>query len=182
MLLTKRMERAGTKPLGFVATDYVLAIWSLEPARDVEALLDQEMLGDDLETWMAETSMLRRSFRNVAIIAGLVERNHAGHEKTRRQVTFNSDLIYDVLRRHQPDHILLRATVADAATGLTDIHRLGEMLARAKGRITFRALDRVSPLAIPILLEVGREAVYGEAMDALIGEAAQALISEAGLD
>jgi len=181
MLLTKRMERAGSKPLGFVATDYVLAIWSLEPARDIEALLDQEMLGDDLEVWMAESSMLRRSFRNVAIIAGLIERNHPGHEKTRRQVTFNSDLIYDVLRRHQPDHILLRATVADAATGLTDIRRLGEMLARAKGRITFRVLDRVSPLAIPILLEVGREAVFGEAMDALIGEAAKQLIAEARL-
>jgi ATP-dependent Lhr-like helicase len=181
MLLTKRMERAGSKPLGFVATDYVLAIWSLEPARDIEALLDQEMLGDDLEVWMAESSMLRRSFRNVAIIAGLIERNHPGHEKSRRQVTFNSDLIYDVLRRHQPDHILLRATVADAATGLTDIRRLGEMLARAKGRITFRELDRVSPLAIPILLEVGREAVFGEAMDALIGEAAEQLIAEAGL-
>jgi ATP-dependent Lhr-like helicase len=181
MLLTKRMERAGSKPLGFVATDYVLAIWSLEPARDIDALLDQDMLGDDLEVWMAESSMLRRSFRNVAIIAGVIERNHPGHEKTRRQVTFSSDLIYDVLRRHQPDHILLRATVADAATGLTDIRRLGEMLARVKGRITFRELDRVSPLAIPILLEVGREAVFGEAMDALVGEAAQQLIAEAGL-
>jgi ATP-dependent Lhr-like helicase len=181
MLLTKRMERAGSKPLGFVATDYVLAIWSLEPARDIEALLDEEMLGDDLEVWMAESSMLRRSFRNVAIIAGLIERNHPGHEKSRRQVTFNSDLIYDVLRRHQPDHILLRATVADAATGLTDIRRLGEMLARAKGRITFRELDRVSPLAIPILLEVGREAVYGEAMDALVKEAADQLVAEVGL-
>jgi len=125
--------------------------------------------------------MLRRSFRNVAIIAGLIERNHPGHEKSRRQVTFNSDLIYDVLRRHQPDHILLRATVADAATGLTDIRRLGEMLARTQGRIIFRELDRVSPLAIPILLEVGREAVFGEAMDALIVEAAEQLIAEAGL-
>jgi ATP-dependent Lhr-like helicase len=175
------MERAGMKPLGFVATDYVLAIWSLEPARDIDALFAEDMLGDDLEEWMAESSMLRRSFRNVAVIAGLIERNHPGHEKNRRQVTFNSDLIYDVLRRHQPDHILLRATVADAATGLTDIRRLAQMLARVKGKITFRQLDRVSPLAIPILLEVGREAVYGQAMDALIDIAASDLISEAGL-
>jgi ATP-dependent Lhr-like helicase len=181
MLLTRRMERAGMKPLGFVATDYVLAIWSLEPARDIDALFAEDMLGDDLEEWMAESSMLRRSFRNVAVIAGLIERNHPGHEKNRRQVTFNSDLIYDVLRRHQPDHILLRATVADAATGLTDIRRLAQMLARVKGKITFRPLDRVSPLAIPILLEVGREAVYGQAMDALIDIAASDLINEAGL-
>jgi ATP-dependent Lhr-like helicase len=179
MLLTKRMERAGLNPLGFVATDYVLAIWSLNPAETVEALFDEDMLGDDLEAWMAESSMLRRSFRNVAVIAGLIERSLPGAEKTRRQVTVSSDLIYDVLRKHEPEHILLRATRADAATGLTDVKRLGEMLKRVKGRITHRRLDRVSPLAVPVLLEIGREQVYGSALDTLLDDAARALIAEA---
>ncbi len=115
MLVTKRMERAGFAPLGFVATDYVLGIWSANQPLNVAALFDQDMLGDDLEAWMAESSMLKRTFRNVAVIAGLIQRNLPGAEKNRRQVTVNSDLIYDVLRRHQPDHILLRATRADAA-------------------------------------------------------------------
>src|ERR1700761_1647449 len=115
MLMTKRMERAGLRPLGFVATDYVLATWSVNEPTDVDALFDEDMLGDDLEAWMAESSMLRRTFRNVAIIAGLIDRNLPGLNKTGRQVTFSSDLIYDVLRRHQPDHVLLRATRADAA-------------------------------------------------------------------
>ena len=179
MLLTKRMERAGLHPLGFVATDYVLAVWSLEPAEAVEALFDEDMLGDDLEAWMAESSMLRRSFRNVAVIAGLIERSLPGAEKTRRQVTVSSDLIYDVLRKHEPEHILLRATRADAATGLTDVRRLGEMLKRVKGRITHRRLDCVSPLAVPVLLEIGREQVYGSALDTLLDDAARALIEEA---
>ncbi|HMK68225.1 MAG TPA: DNA ligase-associated DEXH box helicase, partial [Stellaceae bacterium] len=135
--------------------------------------------GDDLETWMAESSMLRRSFRNVAVIAGLIERSLPGAEKTRRQVTVSSDLIYDVLRKHEPEHILLRATRADAATGLTDVRRLGEMLKRVKGRITHRRLDRVSPLAVPVLLEIGREQVYGSALDTLLDDAARALIAEA---
>jgi len=179
MLLTKRMERAGLHPLGFVATDYVLAVWSLEAVEAVEKLLDEDMLGDDLEAWMAESSMLRRSFRNVAVIAGLIERSLPGAEKTRRQVTVSSDLIYDVLRKHEPEHILLRATRADAATGLTDVKRLGEMLKRVKGRITHRRLDRVSPLAVPVLLEIGREQVYGSALDTLLDDAARALIAEA---
>jgi len=179
MLLTKRMERAGLNPLGFVATDYVLAIWSLNPAERVEALFDEDMLGDDLEAWMAESSMLRRSFRNVAVIAGLIERSFPGAEKTRRQVTVSSDLIYDVLRKHEPEHILLRATRADAATGLTDVKRLGEMLKRVRGRITHRRLDCVSPLAVPVLLEIGREQVYGSALDTLLDDAARALIAEA---
>jgi ATP-dependent Lhr-like helicase len=179
MLLTRRLERAGCEPMGFVATDYALAAWSLKPPRDVGGLFDEDMLGDDLEAWMAESSLLKRTFRNVAIIAGLIERNHPGARKSGRQVTFSSDLIYDVLRRHEPDHILLRATRADAATGLTDVRRLAVMLARIKGRITVKALDRVSPLAVPVLLEIGRETVAGSAADTLIEEAAEALLREA---
>ncbi|MBI3513331.1 MAG: ligase-associated DNA damage response DEXH box helicase [Proteobacteria bacterium] len=179
MLLTRRMERAGLKPLGFVATDYVIAIWSLKPARDLNALFDQDMLGDDLEAWMDESSMLRRTFRNVAVIAGLIERRYPGKEKTGRQVTFSSDLIYDVLRKHEPNHVLLRATRADAAGGLTDIGRLADMLTRIKGRIRHRRLDRVSPLAVPVLLDIGREQVYGSALDELLDEAAEKLIAEA---
>jgi ATP-dependent Lhr-like helicase len=179
MLLTRRMERAGLSPLGFVATDYVIAVWSLKPARDIDALFDEDMLGDDLEEWMAESSMLRRTFRNVAVIAGLIEARAPGQEKTGRQVTFNADLIYDVLRKHEPDHILLQATRADAAGGLTDIGRLATMLKRVKGRIRTRRLDKISPLAVPVLLEIGKEQVYGSALDELLDEGAQALIEEA---
>jgi ATP-dependent helicase Lhr and Lhr-like helicase len=179
MLLTRRMERAGLGPLGFVATDYVLAVWSLEPPSDIDALFAEDMLGDDLEEWMAESSMLKRTFRNVAVIAGLIERRRPGEEKSRRQVTFNSDLIYDVLRTHEPNHILLRATRADAAAGLTDITRLAAMLGRVTGRIRHRALPRVSPLAVPVLLEIGRESVYGAALDDLLGENAEDLVAEA---
>ena len=135
------------------------------------------MLGDDLEEWMAESTLLKRTFRNVAVIAGLIERRHPGQEKSGRQVTFNSDLIYDVLRRHEPDHILLRATRADAAEGLTDVRRLGRLLARARGRVLHRPLRRISPLAVPVLLEIGREGVEG-ARDHLLEETAAALVAE----
>ena len=179
MLLTRRMERAGLGPLGFVATDYVLAAWSLKAAEDVDSLFAEDMLGDDLEEWMAESSMLRRTFRNVAVIAGLIERRRPGGEHSGRQVTFNADLIYDVLRKHEPNHVLLRATRADAAGGLTDIRRLADMLQRVQGKIRHRALERVSPLAVPVLLEIGKEQVYGGALDELLDQGAQALIAEA---
>ncbi len=179
MLLTRRMERAGAGPLGFVATDYVIAVWCANEPGDVDSLFEQDMLGDDLEAWMAESSLLRRTFRNVAIIAGLVDRSQPGADRTRRQVTVNTDLIYDVLRRHQPDHILLRATRADAARGMTDVGRIAEMLARVTGRIRTARLSRVSPLAVPVLLDIGREFVRTEEdEDALLAET-EALIAEA---
>ena len=179
MLLTKRMERAGLAPMGFVATDYVIAVWSVKPVGNVTTLFDEDMLGDDLEAWMDQSSMLKRTFRNVAVIGGLIERQYPGQKKTGRQVTFNSDLIYDTLRRHDPQHVLLRATRHDAARGLTDIGRLATFLKRIEGHITHRRLDRVSPLAVPILLEIGKERVDGAALDLMLDEAAQALIAEA---
>jgi ATP-dependent Lhr-like helicase len=128
---------------------------------------------------MDESSVMKRTFRTVAVIAGLIERRHPGQEKTGRQVTVNSDLIYNVLRRYEPRHVLLRATREDAARGLADLGRLAAMLARIQGRIAVRRLRRVSPLAVPVLLEIGREQVYGEAVDELLDLAAQDLIEEA---
>ncbi len=187
MLLTRRLERAGAKPLGFVATDYSLAIWGMEDmgrmlANDrlsLNELLDEDMLGDDLEAWLNESFLLKRTFRNCAVISGLIERRHPGKEKTGRQVTVSTDLIYDVLRSHEPDHILMEATRIDAASGLLDIGRLGDMLKRIRSHITHRALERVSPLAVPVMLEIGREHVAGEAHETVLEEAAEDLIREA---
>jgi ATP-dependent Lhr-like helicase len=187
MLLTRRLERARLKPLGFVANEYALAVWGLGDVAgrivngelSLAALFDEDMLGDDLEAWLAESALMKRTFRNCAIIAGLIERRFPGQEKARRQVTISTDLVYDVLRSHQPDHLLLRAARADAATGLLDVRRLGEMLSRIRGRIVHKALDHVSPLAVPVMLEIGREAVYGEAADALLAETEAELVKEA---
>lgn len=187
MLLTRRLERWGAKPLGFVASEYALVIWMVGDISHMIAtsrislakLFDEDMLGDDLEAWLAESNMMKAAFRNCAIIAGLVERNFPGKEKTARQVTVNTDLIFDALRSHQPDHILLRAAWEDAADGLINVERLGAMLKRIKGHILHKALERVSPLAIPVLLEIGRVMVEGEANDSLLAEAEAELAAEA---
>jgi ATP-dependent Lhr-like helicase len=187
MLLTRRLDRAGAKPLGFVATDYSIAIWGLEDigamigARrlSMAQLFDEDMLGDDLEAWLNETYLLKRTFRACAMIAGLIERRHPGKEKTGRQLTVSADLIYDVLRTHEPDHILLEATRNDAAQGLLDIARLGDMLKRIKGHIRLQRLDQISPLAVPVMLEIGRESVSGAADEELLAEAADDLIADA---
>jgi ATP-dependent helicase Lhr and Lhr-like helicase len=188
MLLTRRLERARARPLGFSATDYSLAVWCLRDLGQLfengkpslQNLFDEDMLGDDLEAWLAESYLLKRTFRNCAIVSGLIDRRHPGEEKTGRQVTLSTDLVYDVLRSHEPDHILLQATRSDAAAGLLDLQRLGEMLLRVKGRIVHQRLDRVSPLAVPIMLEISKEMVPpGGAAADILADAAEELIREA---
>ena len=122
---------------------------------------------------------MRRTFRNTAIISGLIERRHPGKEKTGRQVTVSSDVIYDVLYEHEPDHVLIQATRRDAARGLLDIERLGGLLRRVKKNIVHKPLDRISPLAVPILLDIGKTPVFGEAREGAMIDAADELMKEA---
>jgi ATP-dependent Lhr-like helicase len=182
MLVTRRLERAHLRPTGFSANEYALAVWGTRDLSGVDfaELFDEDMLGDDLDAWLAESNLYKRTFRNCALIAGLIERRTGPNkEKTGRQVTFSTDLIYNVLREHEPDHILLRATYQDAATGLLDVARLGDMLKRVKGRIITRKLDRVSPLAVPALLEISKEMVGGEAREDILRETEESLIADA---
>ena len=179
MLITRRMESAGLNPLGFVSNDYALACYGLEPVEDPAALFSADILEDEFVEWVQGSNLLKRAFREVAVIGGLVERHHPGKRKSGRQVTFSTDLIYDVLRRYEPDHLLLRAAWDDARARLTDVGRLADLLDRAAGTMLHVKLDRVSPMAVPVLVIVGREATAtGTADDALLIEA-ESLAEEA---
>lgn len=179
MLLTRRMETQGLRPIGFVATDYSIATYSLDPVTDPRALFSPDILEDEFVDWVQGSSLLKRAFREVAVIGGLVERQHPGKRKTGKQVTFSTDLIYDVLRKYEPGHLLLKAAWADARAKMTDVGRLADLLDRAAGTMLHVDLDRVSPLAVPVLTLIGREHVaQGLADDALLIEA-EALAAEA---
>ena len=182
MLLTRRMERRGLRPMGFVASDYCIATWGAAPVTDVAGLFAVDLLGDDLEEWMAESSLIKRTFRNCAVVAGLIERRHPGQEKTGRQVLFSADLIYDVLRKYDPDHVLLRAARAEAAAGLTDIRRLADLLVAVEGRIRHVTLERISPFAVSIIAGIGKEFVAGDELDESLDEAVAELVAEAMAD
>jgi ATP-dependent Lhr-like helicase len=182
MLLTRRLERAGVGPVGFVCNDYALAVWSMKTMEDLDfaALFDEDMLGDDLEAWMAESPMMKGAFKACALISGLIERRNTRDNKSARQVSFSTDLIFDVLRRHQNDHLLLRCARADAAQGLIDVARLGVLLARIRGRIRHARLDHLSPFSVSVILEIGRQKAPGDgAGEMILLDAAETLIAEA---
>jgi ATP-dependent helicase Lhr and Lhr-like helicase len=180
LLLTRRMEHRGLKPMSFTLTDYGLSIITLEEVGEeaAKALLSADILGDDLEEWIMDAAMLRRSFRHVAIVAGLAEQQHVGQRATMRQLTVNTNLIYDVLRRHEPDHVLLKVARRDAERELLDLKRLSDMLARFSERLVFRALDRASPFAIPVVTDVRTEQVQGAGVEALLAQAQMAMEAE----
>ena len=179
MLITRRMEAEGLKPLGFVANDYALAVYGIDKITDPAALFSPDILEHEFVDWVQQSHLLKRAFREVAVIGGLVERQHPGKRKTGRQVTFSTDLIYDVLRKYEPSHLLLQAAWDDARARMTDVGRLAGLLDRAAETMLHVDLDRVTPLAVPVLTLIGREKVStGSADDHLLIEA-EALAAEA---
>ncbi len=182
-LLMRRLQRLGNKPLGFVATDYAMSLWTMKPVESVDQLFTPDLFLDDLHEWLQETPLLKKNFRDVAVVSGLIERRYPGQEKTGKQVTFSSDLIYDVLRQYEPDHILLKAAENDARSGLIDLNRLEDLLHRIQGKIVHQKLEKVSPLAVPLMMEVSRETIKKEDVDEYYLEEFEAeLLEEAGLE
>lgn len=179
MLLTKRMEAQGLGPIGFVANDYALACYSIESVTNPASLFSADILQDEFIDWVEGSYLLKRAFREVAVISGLVERQHPGKRKTGKQVTFSTDLIFDVLRKYEPDHLLMEAAWADARTKITDVERLTSLMDRAVGSMIHVELERVSPLAVPVLVMIGHEHVARGATDNKLLIEAESLINEA---
>ncbi len=180
LLLTRRMEDAGLGPLGFVCTDSALLVWSLDPVADPATLLAADTLRAGFDEWLAENAVMKRSFRAVAQVAGLLQRNLPGQRKSGKQATFSSDIVYDTLRRFDPDHLLMRVTRTEAQRGLVDFGRIEAML-RDRPRVLHARARHVTPLAAPLLLEAGRIPVRGQGHERLVEEEAARLMAEAGL-
>ncbi|QDP19325.1 ligase-associated DNA damage response DEXH box helicase [Sphingomonas xanthus] len=179
MLVTKRMESAGLKPLGFVANDYALAVYSLEPSDDPRPLFSPDILEHEFIEWVEQSHLLRRAFREVAVIGGLVERQHPGKRKTGKQVSFSTDLIYDVLRKYEPAHLLLQAAWNDARARMTELGRLARLVDRAAATLVHVRASRVTPMAVPLMVVIGREAAPAGAADEALLIEAEALAEEA---
>jgi len=180
MLITRRMENAGLKPLGFVANDYGLACYGLHPISDPRTLFSPDILEQEFVDWVEQSLLLKTAFREVAVIGGLVERHHPGKKKSGRQVSFSTDLIYDVLRRYEPEHLLLRAAWDDARARMTELGRLVRLVDRASATMLHVNTDRITPMAVPLMVIVGREALPpGAEADASLLIEAQALADEA---
>ena len=181
LLLTKRMEDLGLHPMGFVATDYATLVWGLDPVTDPAPLFDPEALHSGLDTWLAGNAVMKRTFRASATIAGLIERNSPQARKSGRQATFSSDILYDTLLKYDPDHLMLDITREEALRGLVDFGRIEELIARIDGRIDHVQLSRVTPLAAPLFLEMGRVPVKGDAEERILAEEAARLMEQSGL-
>ena len=181
LILSKRLEELNLAPLGFVANDYATLIWGLEKVENPIQLFKFSEIELGLDKWFSGNALMKRTFKAVASVSGLIDRNLPGLRKSGRQTTFSSDILYDTLVKYDPTHLLLKITKDEAMKGLIDFSRIEEMFKRVDDNIIHKNLPHVSPLAAPMLLEVGTIPIEGQARELLLKNEANSLMKEAGL-
>ncbi len=181
LILSKKLEELNLAPLGFVANDYATLLWGLEKVENPIQLFKFSEIELGLDKWFSGNALMKRTFKAVASVSGLIDRNLPGLKKSGRQTTFSSDILYDTLVKYDPTHLLLKITKDEAMKGLIDFSRIEEMFKRVDDNIIHKNLPHVSPLAAPMLLEVGTIPIEGQARELLLKNEANSLMKEAGL-
>ena len=107
----KKLEEQNCRPIAFIATDYAIAVWSIKTFNDIKSLFSEKLLNKNLDDWIKNTSMLKKHFKNSNCLSGLIDRKIPGKIKTNKQLQiFSTDLIYDVLEKHEVEIIYLKIT------------------------------------------------------------------------
>ena len=181
LILSKRLEELDLAPLGFVANDYATLLWGLKKVHNPVELFNSNAIELGLDNWLSGNALMKRTFKAVATVSGLIDRNLPGLKKSGRQTTFSSDILYDTLVKYDPGHLLLKITKDEAMKGLIDFNRIKEMFDRIDNNIKHRDLQHVSPLAAPMLLEMGTVPIEGKARELVLKSEASLLMKEAGL-
>ncbi|MAH88994.1 MAG: hypothetical protein CMJ06_02980 [Pelagibacterales bacterium] len=159
IVILKKMLKLKLNPIAFIATDYALVIWSEKECKEAKKLFENKDFFKGFDNWLQNTSLMRKHFKDVAIISGLIDKNYPGYIKTHKQIKFNSDLIYDVLQKYEKNHILLECTKLEAMDELLEYRKITNYLTNIKNKIIHKSLMKVSPMAIPLLLEFNVEKI-----------------------
>src|SRR3546814_19214915 len=96
-------------------------------------LFDAEILSEEFVEWVERSHLLKRAFREVAVLGGLIERQHPGKTTTGKPVTFSTDLIIHVLQKNETDHLLIEDSWAEARSRLPEVAHRGTLPPRTEG-------------------------------------------------
>lgn len=157
-LVAARLAANAPGSYGYAATDFGFAVGAaaLPPlsTEAIRALFADEGLEQDLAASVNLAELARARFREIARIAGLVTQGPPGRAKTLRQLAASAGLVYDVLRAHEPGHVLLAQAEREAFERDLDRDRIRATLASlGSRRLVVTTPARLTPFAFPLWAE-----------------------------
>ncbi|AOX61495.1 MULTISPECIES: ligase-associated DNA damage response DEXH box helicase [unclassified Stenotrophomonas] len=180
-LMALRWTRQHSNTFGYAANDYGFV---LAPARPVEldaarvrTLLAPEGLLTDLRESLNLGELARRQFRDIARVSGMLVPALPGRTpRSLRQLQASSGLLYDVLRQHDPDHILLTLAEHEVLHDQLDLASLARALSRCQARtLSVQHPTSLGPLSFPLWAERLRGQLSNEDWKTRVLRAAQQL-------
>jgi ATP-dependent Lhr-like helicase len=125
---------------------------------DLRALFRREGAEEALRAALAEASLVKWQFRGVAQTGLMVPRRVHGAERGARMLQWSSEILFEVLRKHEPDHPLLVEAYAEATLRFLDLPRALDFLSAVHAEPwDVREIDRVSPFSFGIYVSKIKE-------------------------
>lgn len=180
-LLALRWARHQPNTLTFAVNDYGLMLTAATPvaldAALLRSLLSPAQLREDLHDGVNLGELARRQFREIARIAGLLPPNLPGRAApTTRQLQTSSGLLYDVLRRFDPEHLLLAQAHREALETQLEASQLQQVLHDlAQRTLLLQQPAALTPLAFGLWAEGQRGQLSTEDWQTRIRRAAEQL-------
>jgi len=126
-------------------------------------LFRREGAENDLKAALADANLVKWQFRGVAQTGLMVPRRVRGEERGARAMQWSAEIIFDVLRKYEPDHPLLQEAYAEATLRFLDTPRALAFLEVAnKMPWKQHVIDRVSPFSFGIYVSRIKETMMLE--------------------
>ena len=121
-------------------------------------LFRREGAEDALRAALPDASLVKWQFRGVAQTGLMVPRRTHGVERGARMLQWSAEIIFEVLRQHEPDHPLLAEAYAEATQRFLDLPRALQFLDTVpKLAWDLRELEKVSPFSFGIYVSKIKE-------------------------
>ncbi len=145
---------------GFVLTVTPQQYFTQEELCD---LLTPEGFDEELHTSLQQSEMLKYHFRNAAQTGLMVYRNYFDEQKPVRKLAWSAEVIFNVLQRYEPDHVLLREAQRELMHTYVDADGARAYLqAQAHRPARLRKVESIPPLSFAMYATKIREALLVE--------------------
>ena len=150
--------------------------WAAELPDLLDATLSMPSLQAQTLASLNAGELTRRRFRDIARVSGLTPAAHPQARRSARQLQASASLFYDVFRKYDPGHALIRQAEREVLEAELDVKLISATLERLSRRtLVVKPLKRCSPLAFPLMVEGFREKLSNEAFAARVERMAAAL-------
>lgn len=141
-----------------------------QPQEIFKAITETKNLFEDIEKYLNYPELARRSFREIARIAGMIQSGYPSQSRSARLLQMSASLLFDVFQRYEPNHPLLLQAFQNVKSNQLELDRMKRIMEEMfQKSMIFRTINRVTPFAFPLVIERMRSGLSTENIEDRLG-------------